>query len=160
MKKLLVLFVVFALSAFGLTSSQANPVSKIKKDTTTVGLRIGKWTNVPFQGGDSFTLNGERTLWAAQLHVTCKKAPKYIKMRMARHTPSGLDTTGTNTWMLNKKMPNKSWQGSFVWETKSDYPMTVQYKIIGGKDCKSNSRQFKYWQPGDSVAELLITPVE
>jgi hypothetical protein len=60
--------------------------------------------------------------------------------------------------MLNKKMPNKSWQGSFVWETNSDYPMTVQYKIMGGKGCSSNSRQFKYWQPGDSVEALLIPP--
>jgi hypothetical protein len=161
MKKFLVLFVVFALSVFGFTSAQANPVNDIKKSTSSVPLKIGKWRNVPFGGDDAFTLNGERTLWAAQLHVSCKKAPKYIKMRLARHLPNGkLDTTGTNTWMLNKKMPNKSWQGSFVWETKSEYPMTVQYKIIGGKGCSSNSRQFKYWQPGDSVAELLITPVE
>lgn len=160
MKKFLILFVVFSLSVFGFTSAQANPVNDIKKSTTSVPLKIGKWRDVPFNGDDAFTLNGARTLWAAQLHVTCKKAPKYIKMRLARHTPSGLDTTGTNTWMLNKKMPSKSWQGSFVWETASDYPMTVQYKIIGGKGCSSSSRQFKYWQPGDSVAELLITPVE
>ena len=160
MKKFLILFVVFSLSVFGFTSAQANPVNDIKKSTTSVPLKIGKWRDVPFNGDDAFTLNGARTLWAAQLHVTCKKAPKYIKMRLARHTPSGLDTTGTNTWMLNKNMPNKSWQGSFVWETASDYPMTVQYKIIGGKGCSSSSRQFKYWQPGDSVAELLITPVE
>ena len=161
MKKSLVIFVVFIVSIFGLTSVQANPVNDIKKSTSNVPLKIGKWRDVPFNGDDAFTLNGERTLWAAQLHVTCRKAPKYIKMRLARHLPNGkLDTTGTNTWMLNRKMPNKSWQGSFVWETKSDYPMTVQYKIIGGKGCSSNSRQFKYWQPGDSVAELLITPVE
>lgn len=161
MKKSLVIFVVFIISVYGFTSAQANPVNKMKKDTTSVPLKIGKWRDVPFSGDDAFTLNGARTLWAAQLHVTCRKAPKYIKMRLARHLPNGkLDTTGTNTWMLNKKMPNKSWQGSFVWETKSDYPMTVQYKIIGGKGCSSNSRQFKYWQPGDSVAELLITPVE
>jgi hypothetical protein len=80
-------------------------------------------------------------------------------MRLARNLPNGkLDTTGTNTWMLNGKKPKKSWQGSFVWETTSHHPMTVQYKIIGGKNCKSNSRQFKYWQPGDSVQDLLIAP--
>jgi hypothetical protein len=161
MKKFLILFVVFSIFIFGLTSARANPVNDIKKSTSSVPLKIGKWRDVPFNGDDAFVLNGARTLWAAQLHVSCKKAPKYIKMRLARHLPSGkLDTTGTNTWMLNKKMPNKSWQGSFVWETASDYPMTVQYKIIGGKGCSSNSRQFKYWQPGDSVAELLVTPVE
>jgi hypothetical protein len=159
MKKFFVVFVVFVVSVFGLTSSQANPVSSIKKDTSTVKLTIGKWRDVPFSGNNAFTLNGERTLWAAQLHITCRKAPKYIKMRMARHLPNGkLDTTGTNTWMLNGKKPKKSWQGSFVWETKSDHPMTVQYKIIGGKSCTSNSRQFKYWQPGDSVEALLIQP--
>ena len=159
MKKLVILFVVFSLSVFGVTSSQANPASKLKKDDSTVTLKIGKWRDVPFNGNNAFTLNGERTLWAAQLHVTCKKAPKYIKMRFARHLPNGkLDTTGTNTWMLNGKKPNKSWQGSLVWETSSDYPMTVQDKIMGGKNCKSGSRQFKYWQPGDSVQDLLIPP--
>ena len=159
MKKSLVLFVIISLSLFGLTSAQANPINKIKKDTNTVGLTIGKWRDVPFNGDNAFTLNGERTLWAAQLHISCKKAPRYIKMRFARHLPNGkIDSTGTNTWMLNKKMPNKSWQGSLVWETKSDYPMTVQYKIMGGKGCSSNSRQFKYWQPGDSVEALLIPP--
>jgi hypothetical protein len=159
MKKFFVVFIVFVVSVFGLTSSQANPVSKLKKDTSTVTLKIGKWRDVPFRGGNAFTLNGERTLWVAQLHMSCKKAPKYIKMRFARHLPNGkIDSTGTNTWMLNGKKPKKSWQGSLVWETKSEYPMTVQYKIIGGKSCTSNSRQFKYWQPGDSVEALLIPP--
>jgi hypothetical protein len=159
MKKLVILFVVFSLSVFGIASSQANPINKMKKDTSTVTLKIGKWRDVPFNGNNDFTLNGERTLWAAQLHVTCKKAPKYIKMRFARHLPNGkIDSTGTNTWMLNGKKPNKSWQGSLVWETSSDYPMTVQYKIMGGKNCKSGSRQFKYWQLGDSVQDLLVAP--
>lgn len=159
MKKFLILFVITSLSLFGATSVQANPVDKMKKDTNTVSLKIGKWRDVPFNGNNAFTLNGERTLWAAQLHVTCKKAPKYIKMRFARNLPNGkIDSTGTNTWMLNGKKPNKSWQGSLVWETESTYPMTVQYKIMGGKSCKSSSRQFKYWQPGDSVEALLIPP--
>lgn len=159
MKKFLILFVITSLSLFGITSVQANPVDKMKKDTNTVSLKIGKWRDIPFNGDNAFTLNGERTLWVAQLHVTCKKAPKYIKMRFARHLPNGkIDSTGTNTWMLNGKKPNKSWQGSLVWETESTYPMTVQYKIMGGKSCKSSSRQFKYWQPGDSVEALLIPP--
>jgi hypothetical protein len=159
MKKSLVLFVIISLSLFGFTSAQANPVSKLKKDTSTVTLKIGKWRDVPFSKGNAFTLNGKRTLWVAQLHMSCKKAPKYVKMRFARHLPNGkIDSTGTNTWMLNGKKPKKSWQGSLVWESNSTHPMTVQYKIMGGKGCKSSSRQFKYWQPGDSVEALLIPP--
>lgn len=123
--------------------------SGIKKNTNKVALHIGVWRNVPFIGPDAFTLNGERTLWFAQLHVKCSKAPRYIKLRLARHLPDGsLDTTGTTTWMLNGKMPKKAWQGTLVWETKSKYPMTVQYRISGGSGCTSDNRQFKWWQPG------------
>jgi len=157
MKKFFVVFVVFVMSVFGLTSSQANPVSKLKKDDSTVTLKIGKWRDVPFNGNNAFTLNGERTLWVAQLHISCKKAPRYIKMRFARHLPNGkIDSTGTSTWAWPKGV--KVWNGTTVWETNSKHPMTVQYKIMGGKGCSSNSRQFKYWQPGDSVEALLVPP--
>lgn len=150
-KKLLGIALVVTL-VLSLSGSAKAGVSSYKKDTSTVKLRVGKWTDVPFDGSNSFTLNGDRTLWGAQLHMRCDKAPKYIKMRFARHLPDGkLDTTGTNTWMTNKKFPNKSWQGSLLWETKSEYPMTVQYKIIGGKNCYSDSRQFKWWQPGEPI---------
>jgi hypothetical protein len=156
MKKFLVLFIIILLSLYGLTSAQADSTNKIKKETTTVTLKIGKWRDVPFKGDNAFTLNGQRTLWAAQLHIKCKKAPRYVKMRFARHLPNGkLDTTGTNTWAWPKGI--KVWNGTTVWETNSKYPMTVQYKIMGGKGCSSNSRQFKYWQPGDSVEALLIS---
>jgi hypothetical protein len=159
MKKFLIVFIVFVLPLTGVSPAQANPVDGIKKDSNTVALKIGKWQDVPFSKGNAFTLNGERTLWVAQLHMSCKKAPKYVKMRFARHLPNGkIDSTGTNTWMLNGKKPKKSWQGSLVWESNSTHPMTVQYKIMGGKGCKSSSRQFKYWQPGDSVEALLIPP--
>ena len=159
MKKFLIVFVAFVLSFSGVSPAKADLTDGIKKDSKTVTLKIGKWRDVPFNGDDAFTLNGERTVWLTQLHVSCKKAPKYIKMRLARHLPNGkLDTTGTNTWMLNGKKPNKEWQGSFVWETESTNPMTVQYKIMGGKGCKSDSRQFKYWQPGQSIEALLIPP--
>jgi hypothetical protein len=71
-------------------------------------------------------------------------------MRYARELPNGkLDTTGTNTWAWPKGI--KVWQGTLVWETKSTYPMTVQYKIIGGSGCSSSNRQFKWWQPGEPV---------
>ena len=130
-----------------LSSSQADAkTSRIKKDESTVSLRLNKWNDVPFKQGNTFKLNGKRTLWAAQLHVTCKKKPRYIKMRLARHLPNGkLDTTGTNVYMYPKSM--KTWHGSLVWETKSKHPMSVQYKIMGGSKCTSSSRQFKWWQP-------------
>ncbi len=136
-----------------LSSSQADAgASKLKKDESTVSLRTNKWTNIPFSSGNSFTLNGERTLWVAQLHMKCKKKPRYVKMRLARNLPNGkLDTTGTNTYAYPKGI--KVWNGTLLWETKSNYPMTVQYKIMGGSGCTSSNRQFKWWQPGESLPE-------
>ena len=136
-----------------LSSSQADAgASKLKKDESTVSLRTNKWTNIPFSSGNSFTLNGERTLWVAQLHMQCKKKPRYVKMRLARNLPNGkLDTTGTNTYAYPKGI--KVWNGTLLWETKSNYPMTVQYKIMGGGGCTSSNRQFKWWQPGEPLPE-------
>lgn len=159
-RKIVGLSLSIALVMF-LSSSQADArVSSLKKDTSTVSLRTGKWTDVPFDGSNSFELNGERTLWGAQLHVKCDKKPRYVKMRYARHLPDGkLDTTGTNTWAWPKGV--SVWQGTLLWETNSKYPMTVQYKIMGGKGCSSPSRQFKYWQPGMPVpVDSLVTATE
>ena len=84
MKKFFIVFIVFVLS-LSLSSPVQAETDGIKKSSSTVALKIGKWRDVPFNGNDAFTLNGERTVWLAQLHVSCKKAPKYIKMRLARH---------------------------------------------------------------------------
>jgi hypothetical protein len=142
-----------------LSSSQADAgASKLKKDESTVSLRINKWTDVPFSSGNSFKVNGERTLWVSQLHMQCKKKPRYVKMRLARHLPNGkLDTTGTTTYAYPKGV--KVWQGTLLWETKSKHPMTVQYKIMGGSKCTSSSRQFKWWQPGEPFPEEVPTDV-
>lgn len=106
-------------------------------------ITVNKWTD--FQGG-GFTLNGKRTLFFAQLHLTCSKAPKYVKIRLARHHKNGsLDTTGTNTWIMGKKFP-RTWQGSLWWESRTWHPITAQFYVSGGK-CFSPQRQFKYWQP-------------
>lgn len=130
--------------------------SKLKKDTDTVSLRTNKWTDVPFSGGNSFKLNGERTLWVSQLHVSCKKKPRYVKMRLARHLPSGkLDTTGTTVYTYPKGI--QTLQATLLWETRSIYPMTVQYKIMGGKGCTSSNRQFKWWQPGEPIPDVPTT---
>ena len=142
-----------------LSSSQVDAsASKLKKDESTVSLRTNKWTDVPFSGGDSFTVNGERTLWVSQLHIQCQKKPRYVKMRLARHLPDGkLDTTGTTTYAYPKGI--KAWNGTLLWETKSIYPMTVQYKIMGGSGCTSSNRQFKWWQPGEPFPEEVPTDV-
>jgi hypothetical protein len=134
-----------------LSSSQADAgTSKLKKDESTVSLRTNKWTDVPFKGENSFKLNGKRTLWVSQLQMKCKKKPRYVKMRLARHLPNGkLDTTGTTTYAYPKSV--KVWNGTLLWETKSKYPMSVQYKIMGGSKCTSSSRQFKWWQPGEAL---------
>lgn len=131
-----------------LSSSQADAgPSKLKKDESTVSLRTNKWTDVPFKQGNTFKLNGKRTLWVSQLQMKCKKKPRYVKMRLARHLPNGkLDTTGTTTYAYPKSI--KVWNGTLLWETKSKHPMSVQYKIMGGSKCTSSSRQFKWWQPG------------
>lgn len=152
MKKLVAVSITTTLILM-LSSSQADAgASKLKKDESTVSLRMNKWTDVPFSSGNSFTLNGKRTLWVAQLHVKCNKKPRYIKMRLARHLPSGkLDTTATTVYTYPKGI--KTWQGTLLWETRSKHPMTVQYKIMGGGGCTSSSRQFKWWQPGEPLPE-------
>lgn len=93
-----------------------------------------------------FELNGKRALFFAQLHLTCSKEPRYVKMQLARVLPTGrLDTTGTTTWTLGAGT-TPTWQGSFFWESKTKYPMIVRFKVVGGK-CFSPQRQFKWWQP-------------
>jgi hypothetical protein len=119
-------------------------VSGLCKNTHTQTYKPYKWTT--FNGCDPFALGGERSLFFAQLHLTCSKPPKYVKLRLARLLPDGKrDTTGTTTWVLGKGTP-KTWQGTTYWEAKTTYPIVAQYKVVGGK-CYSDERQFKWWQP-------------
>jgi hypothetical protein len=122
------------------------PSSGLKKSETRQNLKSdNKWRTLKFDGNNAWELNGKRTLWSAQAHVYCDVAPKYIKMRLARVKPDGTkDTTGTTTWSA---IATTKWQGTFLWETKSKYPMIVQIKVNGGKGCYSPIREFKYWQP-------------
>lgn len=101
------------------------------------------WTT--FRSCEPFRLNGKRTLFFAQLHLTCRVKPRWVKVRLARLTPWGIDSTGTNTWTVGKNMPTK-WQGSITWESKTKWPMVAQFKY-GGGSCVSTQRQFKWWQP-------------
>jgi hypothetical protein len=103
----------------------------------------GKWQN--FGGLKPFKLNGERTLFFAQLHLNCSKRPKYVKIRLSRIKSGKDDTTGTTTWSFTGKT-TKDWQGSLWWESKTEYPIVAQYKVVGGK-CYSDQRQLKWWQP-------------
>lgn len=103
----------------------------------------GHWQT--FAGIEPYMLGGERALFLAQLHLTCTKKPRWVKIRLARITDGKWDTTGTNTWVLGKNSP-ASWQGSIYWESLTKHPIIAQFKVKGGK-CTSPERQFKYWMP-------------
>lgn len=117
--------------------------SGLCKNTDNQSYKSKKWTT--FAGCEPFALGGDRSMFFAQLRLECTKPPRYVKMRLARLTPDGMDTTGTNTWVLGESAP-LSWSGTIWWESKTAYPIVAQFKVVGGK-CVSNERQFKWWQP-------------
>lgn len=98
-----------------------------------------------FAGIEPYALGGNRALFFTQLRLKCSKDPRYVKVRLARITPDGLDTTGTTTWVLGNQSPD-SWSGTTYWESLTKYPIKPQFKVVGGK-CYSSERQFKYWMP-------------
>jgi hypothetical protein len=139
---------VFALPVSAETTAPyvvaKSKVSGLCKNTERQNLKPYKWTT--FQGCEPYALGGQRSLFFAQLHLKCSKPPKYVKVRFARLLPNGKrDTTGTNTWVLGKNTP-KTWHGSMYWEMKTKYPIVAQFKV-GGGNCYSSQRQFKYWTP-------------
>lgn len=118
--------------------------SGLCKNTDRQTYKPNKWTT--FAGCKPFKLGGDRSLFFAQLHLTCTKPPKYVKIRFARLLPNGKkDTTGTTTWVLGKGTP-KTWQGTTFWEMKTKHPIVAQFKVGGGK-CHSPQRQIKWWTP-------------
>ena len=117
--------------------------SGLCKNTDPQSYKSGKWTT--FAGCEPLALGGDRSLFFAQLRLQCEKQPKYVKMRLARQTPDGLNTTGTNTWVMGKNAP-LNWSGTMWWESNTKHPIVAQFKVVGGK-CVSNERQFKWWQP-------------
>ena len=117
--------------------------SGLCKNTDPQAYKPGKWTT--FAGCEPLALGGNRSLFFAQLRLMCEKKPKYVKMRLARQTPDGLNTTGTNTWVMGKNAP-LNWSGTMWWESNTKHPIVAQFKVVGGK-CVSNERQFKWWQP-------------
>jgi hypothetical protein len=121
----------------------AAKTSGLCKNTDRQTYKSGKWTT--FAGCEPFVLGGDRSLFFAQLRLKCTKRPKYVKMRIARHTPNGLDSTGTTTWVMGKNAP-KNWSGTMWWELKTNHPIVAQFKVVGGS-CVSQERQFKWWTP-------------
>jgi hypothetical protein len=117
--------------------------SGLCKNTDAQSYKPGKWTT--FAGCEPFALGGDRSMFFAQLRLVCDKQPRYVKMRLARLTADGLNTTGTNTWVLGKNAP-LNWSGTTWWESNTKHPIVAQFKVVGGK-CVSNERQFKWWQP-------------
>lgn len=92
-----------------------------------------------------YELGGPRALFFVQLRLKCTKDPRYVKVRLARITPDGLNTTGTTTWVLGNTSPD-NWSGTTYWESLTKYPIKPQFKVVGGK-CVAFERQFKYWMP-------------
>lgn len=121
----------------------AAKTSGLCKSTDPQSYKSGKWTT--FAGCEPFAIGGPRSLFFAQLRLVCSKQPKYVKMRIARQTPKGLDTTGTTTWVMGKNAP-KNWSGTMWWELKTTHPIVAQFKVVGGS-CVSQERQFKWWTP-------------
>ena len=117
--------------------------SGLCKNTDQQSYKSGKWTT--FAGCEPLALGGNRSLFFAQLRLVCEKRPKYVKMRLARQQTDGLNTTGTNTWVMGKNAP-LNWSGTMWWESNTKHPIVAQFKVVGGK-CVSNERQFKWWQP-------------
>jgi hypothetical protein len=121
----------------------AAKTSGLCKKTEPQFYKSGKWTT--FAGCEPLALGGDRSLFFAQLRLVCEKRPKYVKVRLARLTPDGINSTGTNTWVMGKNAP-LNWSGTMYWESKTKHPIVAQFKVVGGK-CVSNERQFKWWQP-------------
>jgi hypothetical protein len=117
--------------------------SGLCKNTDSQSYKQKRWTT--FAGCEPFVIGGDRSMFFAQLRLKCTKRPKYVKMRLARQTPNGLDTTGTNTWVLGKNAP-LNWSGTMWWESKTKHPIVAQFKVVGGS-CVSQERQFKWWTP-------------
>lgn len=138
-----------ALVLASATPSTGQPYPVTAKKSGLCKTYADQWapqqTWVSFNGCKPFALGGKRSLFFAQLHIRCSKKPRWVKIRLARLTPKGVDSTGTNTWTLGKNMPDK-WQGSIWWESKTKYPIVAQWKY-GGGSCTSTQRQLKWWQP-------------
>ena len=113
------------------------------------------WTEMQFTEGSRISTDGEHSLFEAQLHLELPDSgieqPYYVKMQFCRHTPSGLDTTGTTTFTIapsgGTDLHLGSWQGTALWFIAPEDPVSCRVYIGGDHAIKSPLRQFKRWVP-------------
>ena len=141
----------------------SNPAEALAKETVhwkteeTQWIKANGWKTLKFDGKTSITkMKRSRALYCTQVGLKLpEKRPSYIKIRFARVLPDGtLDTTATNTWVLNKKAPD-TWHGSICWPISTKHPVKVQFKIKGSGSYESHLRQFKAWSPSSDFLEMI-----
>ena len=141
----------------------SNPAEALAKETVhwkteeTQWIKANGWKTLKFDGKTSISkMKRSRALYCTQVGLKLpEKRPSYIKIRFARVLPDGtLDTTATNTWVLNKKAPD-TWHGSICWPISTKHPVKVQIKIKGSGSYESHLRQFKAWSPSSDFPEMI-----
>jgi hypothetical protein len=152
---IILLTIAFLLSTNAVHANNVND-HKQYKDASVQKIKANKWQDLKFDGkGKTIKGNGNRSLWCIQANVSMKgKNPSYVKLRFARHLPSGkIDTTGTSTFVVGGNGMTAFYE-STCWEFKSNYPVSAQIKVVGKKKYYySEMRQFKMWTPGADYPE-------
>lgn len=118
------------------------------KTTSKQTVELDKWTTLKWAQGTAMPTSKKRALYSTQVRIDCtgKKRPQYVKIRLRRVTPSGYDTTATNTWVWGTKAL-KVLYASHMWQIKATYPVQAQIRIVGGNCTTVSERQFKMWTP-------------
>ena len=145
MKSILAGVIVLLLAV---TPAHATPIDLHWK-TTRPQLVRSDWSDLTFdQGSQMPARRNKRALYSVQVRISCKSGvkPRYLKLRLARHTPSGLDTTSTNTYLWSKRGP-KVFYASLMWAIEANFPVSAQIRIVGGTCHTVTTRQFKMWIP-------------
>lgn len=128
--------------------AQASPIDKHWKTTSPQIVGSG-WSDLVFdQGSKMPARKNTRALYSVQVRISCKSGvkPRYLKLRLARHTANGLDTTSTNTYVWSKRGPDVFY-ASLMWAIEANYPVSAQIRIVGGTCHTVTTRQFKMWTP-------------
>lgn len=136
------------LILLGASPTSASPIDKHWK-TTTPQLVSSTWTDLQFPQGTRMPVDRkQRAIYSVQVRLACHNGtkPRYLKLRLARHTPHGLDTTSTNTYVWTKQGPDVFY-ASLMWQIQANYPVSAQIRVIGGTCRTVTTRQFKMWTP-------------
>lgn len=124
--------------------AHASPIDKHWK-TTRPQKVSSSWNDLVFdQGSRMPARKNARALYSVQVRMSCKTGvkPRYLKIRLARHTPQGLDTTATNTYVWTSKGPGVFY-ASLLWQIEANHPVSAQIRVIGGTCRTVTTRQFK-----------------